>query len=100
MAGRHPSRGTVVALGVAFLIYLVAGHAFHPGQTMDEAAMGSGICIVLVTVLASVTFTLPPRPAAPNALLARATPAPLQRTVWAPMPRGRASPVWLQRFLN
>ena len=96
----HPSCRTVAALGVAFVAYLVAGHALHPGQTMDEAAMGSGICIVLVTVLAGVALVRPPRPAVPFARLVRATPASSRRYVWAPMPRARASPVWLQRFLN
>jgi hypothetical protein len=96
----HPSRRTVAALGVAFLAYLVAGHALHPGQRMDEAAMGSGICIVLVTVLAGVVLVRPPRPAAPFVRLVRATPVPSCRGLWAPMPRARASPVWLQRFLN
>lgn len=96
----HPSRGTVYAFGVAFLIYLIAGHGFHPGQTMDEAAMGAGICIVLVTVLAAVTLARPARPAAPFAPLVGTTPAPLRHSVGAPMPRARASPMWLQRFLN
>lgn len=57
----HPDRGAVAALAAAFLVYLVAGHAYHPGKTMDEAAVGSGICIVLVTVLATVTLRRPQR---------------------------------------
>lgn len=96
----QPSRRTVAALGAAFLLYLVAGHAFHPGQTMDEAAMGAGICIVLVTVLVGVALVRPPRPAAPFVRLVRTTPAPSCPGVSARMPGARASPVWLQRFLN
>ena len=96
----HPPRHTAAALGVAFLIYLIAGHAYHPGKAMGEAAMGSGICIVLVTVLAAVTLARPVRPSVPFALFVDATPAPLPHSVRAPMPRARSSPVWLQRFLN
>jgi hypothetical protein len=96
----RPSRGTVCAFGVAFLLYLVAGHGFHPGQTMDEAAVGAGICIVLVTVLAAATLARPACLTAPFAALVGTTLAPSRRSVHAPNPRARASPVWLQRFLN
>lgn len=62
--------------------------------------MGAGVCIVLVTVTvaAAVAALAQPRPtdlATPLLLaLPTANPARLQET------RARASPQWLQRFLN
>jgi NADH:ubiquinone oxidoreductase subunit 6 (subunit J) len=88
-----------VVLLAAFVVYLLAGHAVHPGETMHEAAMGAGICIVLVTlVVASVVGT--PRPHVPTHRRASA-PAPASlHPVSASPPRARASPQWLRRFLN
>lgn len=94
----RPRRHVVAALVAAFLAYLAAGHAHHPGKTMDEAALGSGICIVLV--VAAAVAVLRPRqwPSLPVAGVVAAVAAPvgvptLER-------RARASPVSLQRFLN
>ena len=89
----------IAALAAAFLVYLLAGHAYHPGQAMEEAAMGAGICIVLVTFVAAVAALVRPRPlpfVAP-VVSAPARPAPAVAPDGA---HARASPVWLQRFLN
>jgi hypothetical protein len=96
---RYPRRALIAALAAAFLVYLVAGHAHHPGQSMEEAAMGAGICIVLVTFVAAVTALVRPRPSAFVAplLVALGGHAP---AVPADAADARASPVWLQRFLN
>jgi hypothetical protein len=95
---RRPRRTFPAALAAVFLVYLVAGHASHPGQTMEEAAMGAGICILLVTVVGAVAF------AAPLPALAWMRPAvlvaPLAAPSAAPVARARASPAWLQRFLD
>ena len=61
--------------------------------------MGAGICIVLVTALAAVVLTHPPVAVsrlAPVALAAPSSP----HVVPVALPRARASPEWLQRFLN
>lgn len=98
MSSFDRQRALLAALGATFLLYLVAGHAFHPGQRMDEAAMGAGICIVLVTVLALAFVPPPSRPrAAPIA--ARAFQAASPPTPQLVAPRARPSPALLQRFL-
>jgi hypothetical protein len=86
-------------LVAAFFVYLVAGHAVHPGQTMDEATLGSGICIILVTLAAGVGIARQPGPVARFRPFAFATPvaAPIASAPAAP---ARASPAWLGRFLN
>ena len=83
----------------AFALYLVAGHGFHAGQTIEDAAMGSGICIVLVAVAGAAALTYPP-PARPLTAAAASPRAAARRRSLAPQPSARASPVWLQRFLN
>ncbi len=65
---------------------------------MDEAAMGAGICIVLVTVVVAVALPRHRRPLfTPLLATALAAAAPALRM---PPTRARASPQWLQRFLN
>ena len=91
-------RSLIAAVAAAFLAYLVLGHAHHPGKTMDDAAMGAGICIVLVTLAAAAALAQPrPSVFATPLLLALPTAAPV--TPLKAMP-ARASPQWLQRFLN
>ena len=80
-------------------MYLFAGHAFHTGQSMAEASIGPGICIVLVTVVALAFVRTPPKigPGPLGALAVSlglvAQPVPLRATA-------RTSPAWLQRFLD
>jgi hypothetical protein len=59
---RHPRHCLIAALAAAFLVYLVAGHAYHPGESMEEAAMGAGICIILATFVAAVATLVRPQP--------------------------------------
>jgi hypothetical protein len=96
---RRPRSCALAALATAFVIYLVAGHAYHPGQTMDKAAMGAGICIVLVTG-AAVALLRPPPPRAARLELERVEAPSTPPPPLPPPARARASPVWLQRFLN
>lgn len=99
MIARRLTRALLSTIVAALLLYLLLGHAQHPGQTMKEAATGAGICIMLVTIVAVVAAARPqqtglswPPPVAAGPTVA----------LWAetPLPRARASPQWLQRFLN
>lgn len=84
---------------LASFVYLVVGHSHHPGQSMEEAAMGAGICIVLATVAAVALLPTVPRPA--RLVQVTSAPTPHVRAVTRRVhDRARASPVWLQRFLR
>jgi hypothetical protein len=97
---RRLARGPLFTIVAALLLYLLLGHAQHPGETMEQAATGAGICLLLVTTIAVVVAARPPE----SRLVPRssvATPAAVASRAWtAPLPRTRASPAWLQRFLN
>ena len=84
---------------VALVAYLVVGHSYHPGETMDEAAVGAALCIVVV-VLGAIVVVARPRALAvpPGTTLVAALPE--QEPKAEPSAGARASPRWLQRFLN
>jgi hypothetical protein len=92
-------RGFVLAAPVGALVcYLAIGHAVH--RPVDTAGMhGVGICVVVFAAATLVALPpAPPRPAYP----APAAVADPTFTLLRP-PRqsfARASPIWLQRFLN
>jgi hypothetical protein len=96
---RRPHRSLIAALAAASLVYLVAGHAHHPGQSMEEAAVRAGICIVLVTFVAAVA-ALVGRAAVGVCRTGRDRSGATGPAMPSNRARARASPVWLQRFLN
>ena len=99
MIAQRRTGAPLIAIVAALLLYLLLGHAQHPGKTMEEAASGAGICIMLVTIMAVAAAGRPQR-ASVAWRPADAVPPVLVRTATAPLPRARASPQWLQRFLN
>jgi hypothetical protein len=105
VSARRSSRLRLLgAIAVAALAaYFTIGHAAHTSAAMDagKALHGTGICLVLLALSAAVIL---PR-------LRRLRLRPAQRPTlfvapaldWSPSPHqavARASPVWLQRFLN
>ena len=99
MIARRRTGPPLIAVVGALLLYLLLGHAQHPGETMEEAATGAGICIMLVTIVAVVAAGRPPRRGMVWPPVASASPVLVQPAT-APLPRARPSPQWLQRFLN
>ena len=88
-----------LALVCGLLVFAGIGHGLHDSMGDDGAvAAGVGVCLVLFTLLAPLA-ALPPmhrRTAVPARSRAqvRVVASP------APAPIARASPSWLQRFLN
>lgn len=101
----HTRRGgraqaAIAIVAVALALYVVLGHAFQPVSTGGEHAMhGAAIRLVIAALIAPALLVrrvrMIPRPPIALAVFPVAEPRP------APPPAGaRASPQWLQRFLN
>jgi hypothetical protein len=98
---RRPVRATIAALVLWFGLYVAVAHGLSE-MTMDhgKALHGVGICLVVLVATATVAVAAVGRRVSPTIVS-----APLAVPVGSPTPSrfavpSRASPVWLQRFLN
>ncbi len=89
-----------LALACGLLLFSGVGHGLH--DDMQDArgtvAAGVGVCIVLFTLLLPLAV-LPP--ASRRAVFLARVSSPVRAVLrLEPAPAARASPSWLQRFLN
>ncbi|MGH3031185.1 MAG: hypothetical protein ACRDNE_10555 [Gaiellaceae bacterium] len=103
LAALLPGRASLAgSLACVVLLLMLVGHdlrpVLEPGHDHGSATV-AGLCFVLLGTVLSVLLAAPPRPAIVVPVFA---PVPLRSAPARPLlaRSARASPAWLQRFLN
>ena len=96
---RRTTAVLVVTLVLGMALFLGLGHVVGHAVEHDAAMGMAGICLVLFTILVPLALAVA---AIPNGPIAAAISERSQTLAppSPPDPRARASPAWLERFLN